>query len=175
MTPDEIVARFSTRARANFVKLRAGMLVTGAQLNGLKLRGVVVWRERPRGWICDTAISEAFDRRWPKTADINRPRRAQLRRTAGYRLPENTVSVARPSQWGNPYVINSRRLHVDGVIHDVPDRGTAVHLYREWICHWLAQPTNSDLLSPLRGKNLACWCPPGAPCHADVLLELANE
>jgi hypothetical protein len=31
----------------------------------------------------------------------------------------------------------------------------------------------SDLL-PLRGKNLACWCKLGEPCHADVLLELAN-
>lgn len=29
-------------------------------------------------------------------------------------------------------------------------------------------------LLQLRGKNLACWCPIGAPCHADVLLELAN-
>jgi len=27
----------------------------------------------------------------------------------------------------------------------------------------------------LRGKNLACWCKPGEPCHADVLLELANK
>ena len=25
------------------------------------------------------------------------------------------------------------------------------------------------------GKDLACWCPLDAPCHADVLLELANE
>ena len=30
-------------------------------------------------------------------------------------------------------------------------------------------------LAPLRGKNLACWCPLDQPCHADVLLELANE
>lgn len=29
-------------------------------------------------------------------------------------------------------------------------------------------------LSELRGKNLACWCPLDQPCHADVLLELAN-
>jgi len=65
MTPDDIVARFSTRARANFVKLRLGMAVTGAQLNGLKLRGVLVWQDFPCGWICDPAISEAFDRRWP--------------------------------------------------------------------------------------------------------------
>lgn len=26
----------------------------------------------------------------------------------------------------------------------------------------------------LRGKDLLCWCYP-APCHADVLLELAND
>jgi hypothetical protein len=32
-----------------------------------------------------------------------------------------------------------------------------------------------ERLSELRGKNLACWCPLDAPCHADVLLELANQ
>ncbi|WP_269062108.1 DUF4326 domain-containing protein [Salipiger marinus] len=26
----------------------------------------------------------------------------------------------------------------------------------------------------LRGRDLACWCPDG-PCHADVLLKIANE
>lgn len=30
-------------------------------------------------------------------------------------------------------------------------------------------------MEPLRGKNLACWCKPGDPCHADVLLEFANR
>lgn len=30
-------------------------------------------------------------------------------------------------------------------------------------------------LSLLRGKDLACWCKEGAPCHADILLELANQ
>lgn len=29
-------------------------------------------------------------------------------------------------------------------------------------------------LSELRGRPLLCWCPLGQPCHADVLLELAN-
>lgn len=27
----------------------------------------------------------------------------------------------------------------------------------------------------LRGKDLACWCPLDQPCHAEVLLELANQ
>lgn len=35
-------------------------------------------------------------------------------------------------------------------------------------------PSMCEIVSELRGKNLACWCKPGAPCHADVLLELAN-
>ncbi|RWC93861.1 MAG: DUF4326 domain-containing protein, partial [Mesorhizobium sp.] len=33
----------------------------------------------------------------------------------------------------------------------------------------------ADNVSELTGKNLACWCKPGAPCHADVLLEIANR
>ncbi len=28
--------------------------------------------------------------------------------------------------------------------------------------------------SELRGRDLCCWCPLDQPCHADVLLELAN-
>ena len=30
-------------------------------------------------------------------------------------------------------------------------------------------------LAPLHGKDLACWCRLDQPCHADVLLELANK
>ncbi|MFZ5773087.1 MAG: DUF4326 domain-containing protein, partial [Thermodesulfobacteriota bacterium] len=30
-------------------------------------------------------------------------------------------------------------------------------------------------LDDLRGKDLACWCKDGEPCHADVLLEMANR
>lgn len=35
-------------------------------------------------------------------------------------------------------------------------------------------PAKEDVRAVLRGKNLACWCKPGEPCHADVLLEIAN-
>lgn len=38
-----------------------------------------------------------------------------------------------------------------------------------------AAPSLDDLRAVLAGKNLACWCKPGEPCHADVLLELANQ
>lgn len=36
-------------------------------------------------------------------------------------------------------------------------------------------PTYEAIRTALRGRNLACWCKPGTPCHADVLLELANR
>lgn len=35
-------------------------------------------------------------------------------------------------------------------------------------------PSLEQIRAALRGKNLACWCRPGEPCHADVLLEIAN-
>jgi len=33
----------------------------------------------------------------------------------------------------------------------------------------------SDVQRELRGKDLACWCPLDQPCHADILLEVANR
>lgn len=38
-----------------------------------------------------------------------------------------------------------------------------------------ARPTLDDIRTHLRGRDLACWCKPGEPCHADVLLEIANR
>ncbi|WP_043620418.1 DUF4326 domain-containing protein [Ensifer sp. ZNC0028] len=35
-------------------------------------------------------------------------------------------------------------------------------------------PTRTDIIKALRGRNLACWCKLGTPCHANVLLEIAN-
>lgn len=38
----------------------------------------------------------------------------------------------------------------------------------------LVQPSVADAVAELAGRDLACWCRPDQPCHADVLLELAN-
>lgn len=35
-------------------------------------------------------------------------------------------------------------------------------------------PAIATIRAELGGRNLACWCPLDAPCHADVLIELAN-
>lgn len=91
------------------------------------------------------------------------PRRVRLSRARGWRKPEGAVVVARPSRWGNPFP-------VDG--DAVPDRETSVRLYREWAA---TDPPELADVGVLRGRDLACWCPLDGPCHADVLLALANR
>lgn len=112
---------------------------------------------------------------------LARPIRVQLRRTKGWRMPANTVKVCRPGKWGNPFVVTEKvraGFQFHGAAHGciaVPTVEDAVACYREM----LTVPdeggrTMANDLHELRGKNLACFCPLDAPCHADVLLELAN-
>ena len=101
------------------------------------------------------------------------PERIQLRRSRGWRKPPGAVVVARPSRWGNPYAVGRPGDH-----GPVGDRAHAVELYRALL-------TGSPELcaaarAELAGRDLACWCPlqdaagNRGPCHADVLLEIAN-
>ncbi len=85
----------------------------------------------------------------------------RLQRTRVKPLPAGTICVTRPGRWGNPYRVEDH------------GRQLAVDMYRNYV------PGDPVLLaavrSELRGRDLACWCRPGEPCHADVLLELANS
>jgi Domain of unknown function (DUF4326) len=79
-------------------------------------------------------------------------------------MPANTVKVDRSSRWGNPFKVSA-----------FEDAQTCVEKFK----HWLTDAPEgrelaSDAKGELRGKNLACWCPLTAPCHADVLLHLVN-
>lgn len=75
-------------------------------------------------------------------------------------MPAGAVYVGRPTRWGNPFVARAS------------SRAETVTKYRSWAA---AQP---ELVAAARvelaGRDLVCWCPLGEPCHADVLLELAN-
>lgn len=119
------------------------------------------------------------------------PERVQQRRTKGWRKPENTVSVARPSRYGNPFRVGAYATINDatGIVVDnarrqrilVRDREHAVGLYRDAVegLIWVSEPSYPFIprrheIERLRGRNLMCWCPIDQPCHADVLLELAN-
>jgi hypothetical protein len=78
-------------------------------------------------------------------------------------MPPNTMSVARPGPWGNPYRVGDSGS---------PDAATAVGQFR---AHLEANPSLVEKArQQLAGKNLACWCALSDPCHADVLLEIAN-
>ena len=93
-------------------------------------------------------------------------------------MPTNTVKIDRTTRFGNRYVIGGNPvLHVDGQLYDVPDAETAVRLHREELEHWLRLRPQmvQDLLRPLRGKNVACWCREGQPCHGDNYLHFANQ
>lgn len=101
------------------------------------------------------------------------PIRVQLRREAGWKMPPNTVKVDRATVWGNPF--RAGRSHPLG--HCPPDAEGATGFFEMMLDDpqlraAVGYPTD---LSPLRGKNLACWCKPGEFCHADVLLKAANK
>lgn len=117
-------------------------------------------------------------------------RRIQLRRTAGWRMPPNTIKVDRSTKWGNPFKGEAGAATMT--------RELLVADYRKWLTtpvmtiagrepfaggdtartHYLGvpysqRPSLDTIREKLGGHNLACWCPEGAPCHAAVLIELA--
>jgi len=91
------------------------------------------------------------------------PERIQRKRTKGWRMPEGAVYVGRPAEWSNPYRIGDP---------GIPDAETAVRLFKRNFDEglWWA----GFVVEALAGRDLACWCPLNQPCHADVLLDLAN-
>lgn len=99
---------------------------------------------------------------------MSHPRRIQRKR--GVKLPPNTCYVGRPTFYGNPFKVGV----VPGLGGITPS--AAVELYRTWLdCASSGRLRAAAARRVLRGKNLACWCPLDQPCHADVLLEIANR
>jgi hypothetical protein len=97
------------------------------------------------------------------------PIRIRRKRTKGWKMPPNTVSVTRPGKWGNPFVVGKTYETVAAGAAIVDDAAHAVRLFRA-----VALTRKAEIIGELRGKNLACFCALGRSCHADVLLELAN-
>ncbi len=117
------------------------------------------------------------------------PKRIQRKRTKGWRMPEGAVYVGRPTKWGNPFVAAD---DPDAAYGRSVAAEIAVDTFRRLVMRegaWSSIPPHrwpkgkipaefvsvEDVQRELRGKDLACWCPLNKPCHADVLLELANR
>jgi hypothetical protein len=117
-----------------------------------------------------------------------KPQRMQLSRKAGFNLQASSKAlnglpakrITRPGRWGNPFTIEETaaqyRLDPDAA------QAKAVELCGQWLRGTLDRklsrgdpPSREDIRAELGGHNLACWCRPGTPCHADVLIELANS
>lgn len=88
--------------------------------------------------------------------------RIQLSRRKGWRKPAGAIVVSRPTRWGNP--LNAKVYGSAG----------AVEMYRQHLAE-ITPAEREAYLAPLRGATaLCCWCPPGEPCHADVLIEMVE-
>jgi hypothetical protein len=116
-----------------------------------------------------------------------KPQRLVLSRKAGFDLQGSSLalnglpaqSVARPGKWGNPFTIAEVMAEL-GVGKDAA-QAEAVARYGRWVDgtleSGLSRGTPPDLRTiraELAGRNLACWCKAGTPCHADKLIALAN-
>lgn len=111
------------------------------------------------------------------------PIRVQRKRAKGYKLPENTLCVDRTSRWGNPFVVGEDGTREECVrMFELLCSGytcvsgkATIEKQHEFIKH------AKEHLHELKGKNLACFCPivdkdnNPVPCHADILLKLANQ
>jgi hypothetical protein len=97
-------------------------------------------------------------------------------------MPPNTVYVGRPTKWGNPFKVGDEVKNHFGTPFKINTVQEAINCYKNLVLIKLNPAfifgkgliMTADL-SELKGKNLACWCKEGQPCHADVLLELANS
>ena len=114
------------------------------------------------------------------------PHRVQRQRTKGWRMSENTVYVGWGTKWGNPWKItphdNGQATVTDPISATTfaSKRAAAAHAVASFRWQLLNHPnvlgfTEAEARTELAGKNLACSCPLDQPCHADVLLEIANR
>lgn len=132
----------------------------------------------------DTGI---LRRRDGELAWVELARRIQLRRQAGWRMPEGTIKVDRSGPWGNPWCVEK----VGGiwtVKHrywtsraTFPEKAHATRFAVGQFRQSLVRPGRGGLLitaeqvrAELAARWLGCWCGLGDDCHGDVLLEVAN-
>lgn len=104
------------------------------------------------------------------------PIRVQRKRSKGWKMPPNTVYVGRGSKWGNPHRVGiSLAPNKDGTYRRMTHADAVARYRDEYLPYWMWKASENRIYPPeLKGKNLACWCALDQPCHADVLLKLAN-
>ena len=94
------------------------------------------------------------------------------------RYPSTAFLFVGPGKWGNPFTVTDKQspgTKVGGArgYIAVPTIADAVACFREML--QLRPDMLAAAVLELKGKDLACFCPLDQPCHADVLLEVANQ
>jgi hypothetical protein len=127
------------------------------------------------GWRSEWCVPQEEGRQlairlhWAHRMEVAPPRRYQRKRNVSAEIPAGAKYVGRPTKWGNPWKVDEAMTRAD-----------AVALYEMELVGAGALDQGNCAITPamvrkeLRGKDLVCWCPLDEPCHADVLLELAN-
>ena len=119
-----------------------------------------------------------------KMSETCQPKRIHCKRSSGWAKPFGAVCVTRPSYFGNPFRVGvgspfrftrSGKLIATKSLRAVPDAAHAVGFFRAWLASAHGKTMRRMAREHLRGKDLCCWCPLDQPCHADVLLEIANK
>lgn len=119
------------------------------------------------------------------------PKRIQRKRVKGWRMPEGTLYVGCPTVFGNPFLHLREYVGIETILALYREMAqgcwnpSLVESLADWQvegiyqthCYWLKRIGRpfDEIHIRLRGKDLACWCALDDPCHADILLELANR
>jgi len=124
--------------------------------------------------------------------EIKQPIRLQRKRSKGFKLPPNTVCVNRGTRFGNPFRVEYMhsgwwgvKTSIDGYVDILVNNCRPAYETKELAvldavkCHKIVIESSmlirNDIVISLQGYNLACFCPLDSPCHADILLKIANE
>lgn len=106
-------------------------------------------------------------------------KRIQRKRTKGWRMPENAISITRPGKYGNPFKIGKEvddkwmeffdriDFHSFFVKGYVPDREDSIYLFEKYVL-----PTLD--LSKIKDKDIACFCRLDQECHGDTIIRKIN-
>lgn len=135
---------------------------------------VRIQRKRTKGWkMPEGTVSVTRPGKWGNPFDLRRSEHCWTAVAHGFRGDKRgriAASVAIYRAW----LLNGRADHIDCGL-SIESDGNAVRVGSSPVVTAPTPPTLDEIRAELRGKNLACWCPLDKPCHADVLLELANK
>lgn len=98
-------------------------------------------------------------------------------------MPEMAVYVGRHDnptygRWGNPFLVSDVARSFPSLTME-QCRGFVVNQFRDLLGSAMLRerygyPSDDEIRAELAGKDLLCWCRLDEPCHADLLLKIAN-